>query len=267
MGGVAAPIKCKGESDVPEQQQVPPPAECPGFIYVVRSGDTLFELARRFGVRLADLILANPQIRNPNVLFPGQRICIPLLEPRCPNGLIHIVQPGDTLSAIARRFGISLQVLLQANPQIIDPNLIFVGQPICIPIILVFPCCIVLQPTANGAVLGAIGGVTLIERVNARFRITFAGVALPSPRTLGNFDSYVGSLVFREEQFSALLAPAQRLQQPAVWAGARLLPPGISPDAGALVEIRPFNAITGVSGSAILRARVSQCRRVPGLPG
>ena len=44
----------------------------------------------------------------------------------------YSVQPGDTLSAIAARFGQTLQALVAANPGI-NPNLIFPGQQITIP--------------------------------------------------------------------------------------------------------------------------------------
>lgn len=60
-------------------QQVPPPPSpfCSGFYYTVRPGDSLFLIAQRFGVPLPALIAANPQITNPNLIFPGQVICIP----------------------------------------------------------------------------------------------------------------------------------------------------------------------------------------------
>ena len=43
------------------------------------------------------------------------------------------VQHGDTLSAIARQNGVSLAALLEANPQISNPNLIYPGDRIDIP--------------------------------------------------------------------------------------------------------------------------------------
>jgi LysM repeat protein len=43
------------------------------------------------------------------------------------------IRPGDTMSGIANRFGITLQKLLEANQQIHNPNLITVGQKINIP--------------------------------------------------------------------------------------------------------------------------------------
>lgn len=45
----------------------------------------------------------------------------------------YIVQPGDTLSAIAQRFGMTLGELLVANPEIINPDTIAVGQKISVP--------------------------------------------------------------------------------------------------------------------------------------
>ena len=47
--------------------------------------------------------------------------------------MTYTVKPGDTLSKIASRNGLSLAQLLQANPQIKDPNRISVGDPINLP--------------------------------------------------------------------------------------------------------------------------------------
>lgn len=46
---------------------------------------------------------------------------------------IYEIEPGDTLSKIAAKFGVSLQDLLHANQQIQNPNLIKVGQKVNIP--------------------------------------------------------------------------------------------------------------------------------------
>jgi spore coat assembly protein SafA len=97
--------------------------------YIIQPGDTLFAIARRFGITLAELLAANPQITNPDLVFPGQRIMIPVPAP--PE--VYVVRPGDTLFAIARRFGVTLEQLLAANPQITDPDRIFPGERINIP--------------------------------------------------------------------------------------------------------------------------------------
>ena len=46
-------------------------------MYTVRKGDTLWGIAKRFGVSLTALIAANPQIKNPNLIYPGDRVYIP----------------------------------------------------------------------------------------------------------------------------------------------------------------------------------------------
>ncbi|KJS23355.1 MAG: hypothetical protein VR72_01605 [Clostridiaceae bacterium BRH_c20a] len=106
---------------------------CPGgFIYTVRPGDSMFLIARRFNISLPSLIAANPQIMNPALIYPGQNLCIPVSQP-CPGGFVYIVQPGDSLYFIAIRFGTTIEAILRINPQITNPNLIYAGQPICIP--------------------------------------------------------------------------------------------------------------------------------------
>lgn len=47
------------------------------MIYTIKSGDSLSKLAKRFGVRLADLLIANPDISDPDKIHVGQRITIP----------------------------------------------------------------------------------------------------------------------------------------------------------------------------------------------
>jgi LysM repeat protein len=45
----------------------------------------------------------------------------------------YVVQPGETLSAIAGKFGVTLQALLAANPDITDVRTVKIGQTILIP--------------------------------------------------------------------------------------------------------------------------------------
>lgn len=46
-------------------------------VYIVKKGDTLWGIAKRYGVTLTALIAANPQIKNPNLIYPGDRVRIP----------------------------------------------------------------------------------------------------------------------------------------------------------------------------------------------
>lgn len=138
-------------SDVEKKGEATPVSEaeakhmrpaCPnGFLYTVKSGDTMYFIAQRFGVSLNDLIAANPQIPDPNLIYPGQVLCIPKMAPPppppppvpCPGGFLYTVQPGDTMYFISHRFGVTLESLIAANPQVSNPNLIYPGQVLCIP--------------------------------------------------------------------------------------------------------------------------------------
>ncbi len=62
-------------------QQIPRvPLSCPpGFLgrYTVQQGDTFFNISQMFRVRLEALVVNNPHIPNPNLIFPGDVLCVP----------------------------------------------------------------------------------------------------------------------------------------------------------------------------------------------
>lgn len=97
--------------------------------YIVRPGDTLSGIAQRRGISIEALIRANPQIRNPDLIRPGQHVTIPAGGNRVGS---YTVQSGDTLSGIANRFGTSYHAIARANG-ISNPNLIYPGQTLSIP--------------------------------------------------------------------------------------------------------------------------------------
>lgn len=46
-------------------------------VHTVRKGDTLWAVAKQYGVDLAALVRANPQIKNPNLIYPGEAVKVP----------------------------------------------------------------------------------------------------------------------------------------------------------------------------------------------
>jgi murein DD-endopeptidase MepM/ murein hydrolase activator NlpD len=94
--------------------------------HTVEHGDTLSELANRFGVTTEALMAANPEIVNPDLIYVGQRLSIPDAAHEV------TVRPGDTLSEIAERHGTSVQALQAAN-DIANPNLIYPGDRLRLP--------------------------------------------------------------------------------------------------------------------------------------
>lgn len=49
------------------------------------------------------------------------------------SGYYHLISYGETLSRIAFAYGVPIQAILDANPQVTDPNLIYYGTYIFIP--------------------------------------------------------------------------------------------------------------------------------------
>ena len=126
------------EGDViclPDPQAVTPEPLCPGGTqYVIQKGDTFYALALRFGISLAAILAANPKV-NPDVLEPGDVVCLPVtgpLKPFCETGTPYVIQKGDTLYALAIKFGVSLQQILAANPTL-KPEKLEPGDVVCIP--------------------------------------------------------------------------------------------------------------------------------------
>jgi N-acetylmuramoyl-L-alanine amidase len=94
----------------------------------VRTGETLSTIASRYGTTVALLTVLN-HLRNPNVIIAGERLEVP---GRHRVDSIHEVQPGETLSSIAHRYGTTIRALARAN-HLEDPNLIVAGTKLKVP--------------------------------------------------------------------------------------------------------------------------------------
>jgi LysM repeat protein len=69
-------------------------------------------------------------------LFPPP---VGIIPPTGPQDQLYIIQPTDTLSELAVRFGTTVADLMARNPQITNPNLIFAGQRLAVPVQPVIP--------------------------------------------------------------------------------------------------------------------------------
>jgi lipoprotein-anchoring transpeptidase ErfK/SrfK len=107
-----------------------------GGVHVVQRGETLSQIARRYGVSMTSLAQANG-ISNPNFIYSGQRLTIPGASGgassggSAASGGVHVVRPGENLSSIAARYGSTVSALASANG-IANPNHIYVGQRLLI---------------------------------------------------------------------------------------------------------------------------------------
>ncbi len=241
------------------------PASCPpGFQgrYTVQPGDTMFLIAQRFGVSLNALIAANPQISNPNLICPGDVLCVPgapgecgsRVPASCPPGFQgrYTVQPGDTMFLIAQRFGVNLNALIAANPQISNPNLICPGDVLCVPDggCLRSPCCVILEKVdGKDHPLG----VALIE--DPRQGKSLVGILAVGLRPTGLFGSFQGLVTI--PGVGSFSFPLHRCgSDHDLWAGAIKLDCDLTCDT--TVCVQPVSH-KGAPGNPILCASLESC--------
>jgi LysM repeat protein len=119
--------------------------------YVVKRGDTLGAIAKRYGTSVAVLVKMNG-IKNPNIVFVGQKLGVPcqggpppvVVVPTAPPPVVtppppsgdqctwYVVKAGDTLSKIAAAYHVTVADIVAKN-NLKNPNVILVGQKLCIP--------------------------------------------------------------------------------------------------------------------------------------
>ncbi len=95
-----------------------------GASYIVQAGDTLSAIALAYGVAVDSLVEWN-DLADPDVIMVGQRLRVAEPAKAAIGG--YVVQPGDTLSAIAYGAGVTVRELSAWNG-IDDPDFIAVGQ-------------------------------------------------------------------------------------------------------------------------------------------
>ena len=113
----------------------PAPSRRPQRVYTVAAGDTLETIAGRYGVSVADLARWN-SLPNAHLIKVGQQLRLgPTGESQPPSsvaGRRYTVQPGDTVSTVAARFGLAQDGLLRAN-RLSDADRVAAGRVLVLP--------------------------------------------------------------------------------------------------------------------------------------
>ena len=97
-------------------------------VYTVKSGDTLWSIARKFGISVNELKEENNLTSNS--LSIGQKLVIPS-EDNTTSDNVYTIKSGDTLYSIARKYDVSVDSLKEANN--LPNNTLSIGQVLIIP--------------------------------------------------------------------------------------------------------------------------------------
>lgn len=153
---VAEPVAKTPEPQLAPIPETPPPAPAPvkaePKYYVIKSGDSLALVAKRFNVSVKDIVTMN-HIANANKIKPGQKILLPdyvdlsakelprkpvVKAPRKPSKPKatagegeYVVKSGDMLSSIAYRQGTTVRALKEVNN--LTSDRLKVGQKLALP--------------------------------------------------------------------------------------------------------------------------------------
>jgi LysM repeat protein len=148
----------------------PAPAPAVGT-YVVRAGDTVTAIARAHGATVAAVLSANGLTAG-SLIYPGQRLRIPgstgaaapatpaatapAMVPAAAVRTAYVVRAGDTLTAIARRYGVDVGALLSAN-RLGRSSIIYPGQQLSIPSGITALPGLTAEQTSNARLIVSVG--------------------------------------------------------------------------------------------------------------
>ncbi len=119
-------------------------------LHTVMPGETIYCIARAYGVSPWEIAMRNHLIRV-NLIHAGDVLVIPAAplqmspgpqcrpqffspyaDPTVNCRIVHRIAPGETLSAIGRRYGVDIWTIASYN-HLFDPDLIQAGDTLCIP--------------------------------------------------------------------------------------------------------------------------------------
>ncbi|WP_112240401.1 lytic transglycosylase [Kribbella monticola] len=108
--------------------------------YKIKNGDTLTLIASRYGTTVKTLVALNNLPGNGNAIYAGEVLALPAKpaparRPSQPKAgqIVYVVKPGDTISKIAKRYGVSQKYLLSVNG-LKRTSPIYAGRPLRVPV-------------------------------------------------------------------------------------------------------------------------------------
>lgn len=96
---------------------------CKGSIYVVKEKDSLYQIAKTYGVRVRDIMRENPFVNVYNLQI-GDELCVPGFTNVIEGAFIpHVVKKGETILGIANMHKTTVENLAKSNKKIKEMTL------------------------------------------------------------------------------------------------------------------------------------------------
>jgi LysM repeat protein len=151
LNGIADPNRIYVGQQLKLEHAVTPANASEGgeVVHVVRSGESTWGIAMRYGVTVAAIAEANGMV-NPSRIFAGTRLVIPGVAadpapaaapaaqtasqptPTTGGEVVHVVRSGESTWGIAMRYGVTVAAIAEANGMV-NPSRIFAGTRLVIP--------------------------------------------------------------------------------------------------------------------------------------
>lgn len=173
----------------------------------------------------------------------------------CPEAFLgrYTVLLGDTFFNISQMFRVRFEALAVNNPHIPNPSVLFPGDVLCVPGLIPYPCCTILQP--RGRVPFGTGGVAYVNFGPRGSQSISFMATLPEPTVFGRFDKYTGEIFipgiggFGNQLFATP-------EDPPTWSSRVELPTVASVMPNSRMVVRPLNSLTGTSGPTVLEGTI-----------
>ena len=96
---------------------------CRGTVYTVKEKDSLYEIAKTYGVKVKDIMKENPFVNVYNLQI-GDELCVPGFSNVIEGAFIpHIVKKGETILNIANMHKTTVENLAKSNKKIREMTL------------------------------------------------------------------------------------------------------------------------------------------------
>jgi lysozyme len=194
LNGIADPnkiypgqvLKLTGSTSAGSTPETSIPKTSAASTYTVKAGDTLSAIAAKFGTTYQELAKING-IADPNKIYPGQVLKLTgstsagnstpeTSIPKTSAASTYTVKAGDTLSAIAAKFGTTYQELAKING-IADPNKIYPGQVLKLTGSAAASTSRTSAPKAPSAVTYTVKAGDTLSKIAAKFGTTYQELA------------------------------------------------------------------------------------------